>query len=72
MARGRDEGKSVLVRVPRGMYREIEELVKRGLYRAPADFFYVAGQKELERLRNNGVRSVFIDSDGDCEVVQEG
>ncbi len=72
MARGRDEAKSVMIRVPKGMYREIEELVKRGFYRAPADFFYVAGQKELERIRNNGMRSVLIDTDGDCEVIQEG
>lgn len=71
MARGRDERKPVMIRVPKGMYKEIEELVRRGYYRAPADFFYVAGQKELERIRSNG-RTVLIDTDSDCEVVQEG
>lgn len=72
MARGVFEVKPVQVRVPKGMYREIEELVKRGYYRTPSDFFYVAGQKELERMKSNGIRSVFIDTDGDCEVIQEG
>jgi len=63
---------AVKVEIPDGMHREIKELVRLGKYRSVADFFYVAGQKELERIRNNGMRSVLIDSDGDCEVVQEG
>jgi len=41
--------KPILVRTPKEMYEQIEELVKKKLYRNPADFFYVAGQKELDR-----------------------
>ncbi len=43
--------KAVKIEVPDGMYKEIERLVKRRLFRSVADFFYVAGQKELDRLR---------------------
>ncbi len=63
---------AVKVEIPEGMHKEIKELVRLGKYRSVADFFYVAGQKELERIRNNGMRPVFIDTDGDCEVIQEG
>jgi len=49
-----EESKPVLVRVPLGMYEQIEELVKQKRYRNPADFFYVAGQKELERAKQGG------------------
>ncbi len=44
-----ENSKPVLVRAPEEMYKQIEELVKKKLYRNPADFFYVAGQKELDR-----------------------
>jgi len=47
----KDDVKSVMVRVPKGMHKEIKELVKQGKYRSVADFFYIAGQKELERVR---------------------
>ncbi|RLI83208.1 hypothetical protein DRP04_01985 [Archaeoglobales archaeon] len=45
---GRGKGKAVLVKIPKEIYEQIEELVQKGLYRAPTDFFYV-GQKELDR-----------------------
>lgn len=38
---------AVKVVVPDEMHQEIRELVKRGKYRSVADFFYIAGQKEL-------------------------
>lgn len=63
---------AVKVEIPDGMHKEIKELVKQGKYRSVADFFYVAGQKELERIRSNGGRVILIDSDRGCEVVQEG
>ncbi len=43
------EVKDVMVRVPMGVFQQIEQFVKKGFYRTPADFFYVAGQKELDR-----------------------
>ena len=42
-------GKPVKVEIPEGMHRSIKELISRGLYRSFSDFFYVAGQKELDR-----------------------
>lgn len=43
--------RDVLVRIPEGMYSEIERFVKKGWYRSVGDFFYVAGQKELGRIQ---------------------
>ena len=43
--------KSVKIDVPDGMYKEIKKAISCGLYRSFADFFYVAGQKELDRIR---------------------
>ena len=43
------ENRTVMVRVPDGMYEVIAKLVKQGKFRSVADFFYVAGQKELEK-----------------------
>ncbi len=37
--------------MPDEMHREIRELVKGGKYRSVADFFYIAGQKELDRVK---------------------
>ena len=42
-------GKPVKVEVPEGLHRNIKELISRGLYRSFSDFFYVAGQKEIDR-----------------------
>jgi Arc/MetJ-type ribon-helix-helix transcriptional regulator len=71
MARGREEGKAVLVRVPKEMYEQIEELVKKGYYRAPADFFYVAGQKELERAMDRLRQWERMQQEGDCEILSD-
>jgi len=43
------KNRSVMVRVPNGIYERIAKLVKQGKFRSVADFFYVAGQKELEK-----------------------
>ena len=43
--------KAIKIEVPEGMYREIEKAVSKKLYRNFADFFYVAGQKELDKIR---------------------
>lgn len=45
------ETRPIMVRVPLGMFEEIFRLCKLGKYRNPADFFYVAGQKELDRVK---------------------
>ncbi len=71
MARSREEGKPVLVRVPREMYEQIEELVKKGYYRAPADFFYVAGQKELDRAIARLKQWEKMQEEGDCEILSD-
>jgi Arc/MetJ-type ribon-helix-helix transcriptional regulator len=42
---------SVKIDVPEGMYKEIKKLVRKRYYRSFADFFYTAGQKELERRK---------------------
>ena len=41
--------KSVKVEIPLGLYNRIQKLCEQGFYRNPADFFYTAGQKELEK-----------------------
>ena len=40
--------KVVKIEIPEGMHREIEKLVEKKLFRNVADFFYVAGQKQLQ------------------------
>jgi hypothetical protein len=40
--------KVVKIEIPEGMYRDIEKLVEKKLFRNVADFFYVAGQKQLQ------------------------
>jgi len=47
----KESSRYVKVTVPRGMYDEIKKAISRRLYRDFADFFYVAGQKELDRIR---------------------
>lgn len=71
MPRGREEGKPVLVRVPKEMYGQIEKLVKKGHYRAPADFFYVAGQKELDRAIERLKQWQKMQEEGDCEILSD-
>jgi len=44
--------KAVKIEIPEGMYREIEKLVEKKLFRNVADFFYVAGQRQLEIYRS--------------------
>lgn len=44
--------KAVKVEVPDGMYNKIAKLVQKRLYRSFSDFFYVAGQKELDLAVN--------------------
>jgi len=41
---------AVKVEVPDGLHRKVRHLVETGAYRSVADFFYVAGQKEMERI----------------------
>ena len=43
--------KAVKIEIPEGMYKEIERLVEKKLFRSVADFFYVAGQKQLLELK---------------------
>jgi len=45
------EVKAVKIVVPKELHAEIKELVESGRYRSVADFFYVAGQKELDRVK---------------------
>ena len=45
---------AVKITIPDGMHREIKKLIEQGKYRSVADFFYIAGQKELERVREEG------------------
>lgn len=71
MPRSREEGKPVLVRVPKEMFEQIEQLVKKKLYRAPADFFYVAGQKELDRAIARLKQWERMQQEGDCEILSD-
>ena len=65
--------KAVKLEVPIGMYRKIQKLCEQGLYRNPADFFYVAGQKELsrmeERARIHEMLERYKKHLEDCEVL---
>jgi hypothetical protein len=51
------------------------KLCEQGLYRNPADFFYVAGQKELsrmeERARIHEMLQKFKEHQEDCEVLAD-
>jgi hypothetical protein len=70
-----EESKPVLLKVPPGMYKQIVKLCEQGLYRNPADFFYVAGQKELsrmeERARIHEMLQKFKEHQEDCEVLAD-
>ena len=43
---------SVKIEIPEGMYKEIKKLVDKKLFRNVADFFYIAGQKELYNIKS--------------------
>jgi hypothetical protein len=57
------------------MYKQIQKLCNQGLYRNPADFFYVAGQKELsrmeERARIHEMLERYRKQLEDCEVLAD-
>jgi len=55
------------------MHQEIRELVKRGKYRSVADFFYIAGQKELDRVKaEEKIRQwERMQQEGDCEIISD-
>ncbi|MBO8183125.1 MAG: hypothetical protein H0Z28_10095 [Archaeoglobus sp.] len=71
------ERKAVKIEIPPGMYKQIVQLCEQGLYRNPADFFYVAGQKELsrmeERARIHEMLQRFREhmKEQDCEVLAD-
>jgi Arc/MetJ-type ribon-helix-helix transcriptional regulator len=46
--------KAVKIDVPEGMYKEIEKLVKKRLFRSIADFFYIAGHEKLGKIKYIG------------------
>lgn len=63
--------RSVQVRVPEEMHQEIQELVKSGKYRSTADFFYVAGRKELDRAIARLKQWEKMQQEGDCEILSD-
>ena len=71
MPRSKEEGKAILVRIPKGMAEMIEKAVKNRLYRAPADFFYVAAQKELDRAIVRLKQWERMQQEGDCEILSD-
>ena len=60
----------VKVTIPDEMREEVRKLVKQGKYRSVADFFYIAGRKELDRIKEAELKSL-IDADCDAEVMEE-
>lgn len=64
---------AVKVVIPDEMHNEIKELVKRGKYRSAADFFYVAGRKELDRVKAEERLQHWKDmqEEGDCEILSD-
>ncbi len=71
MPRSKEEGKAILVRIPKGMAEMIEKAVKNRLYRAPADFMYVAAQKELDRAIARLKQWERMQKEGDCEILSD-
>lgn len=64
---------AVKVVIPDEMHKEIKELVKRGKYRSAADFFYIAGRKELDRVKAEERLQHWRDmqEEGDCEIISD-
>jgi|GEM_PF-7092465 len=60
--------KAVKVEVPDGMYNKIAKLVQKRLYRSFSDFFYVAGQKELDFV----VKRLSLESGSSRHSGEEG
>ncbi len=71
MPRSKEEGKAILVRIPKGMAEMIEKAVNKRLYRAPADFMYVAAQKELDRAIDRLRQWERMQQEGDCEIMSD-
>ncbi len=71
MPKSKEEGKAVLVRIPKGMAEMIEKAVEKKLYRAPADFMYVAAQKELDRAIARLKQWEKMQQEGDCEILSD-
>jgi|Deesub1362A_J573_1020465.scaffolds.fasta_scaffold00511_6 Arc/MetJ-type ribon-helix-helix transcriptional regulator len=63
----------VKVTIPDEMHQEIRELVKRGKYRSVADFFYIAGRRELERIKSEERLQQWerMQEEGDCEIISD-
>ncbi len=64
---------AVKVVIPEEMHQEIRELVKRGKYRSAADFFYIAGRKELDRVKAEEKLQKWerMQQEGDCEILSD-